>query len=158
MENARLTLPSDLWELCNDVGWDPLHAVGAGEGAGGDYADSAYFNRQTLIHLVNKNRGTAWPGARAVACDPEAGGPARAPIDPRAGPSLISDMDAKLRVDIRKWVEGRVINNHRWSERLYSLQIEAPIEDVQAGQFGRLGLVIDEELVGRPYSFVKRPG
>lgn len=67
-------------------------------------------------------------------------------------------MDAKLRVDIRKWVEGRVINNHRWSERLYSLQIEAPIEDFQAGQFGRLGLVIDEELVGRPYSFVNAPG
>lgn len=66
-------------------------------------------------------------------------------------------MDAKLRVDIRKWVEGQVINNHRWSERLYSLQIEAPIEDVQAGQFGRLGLVIDEELVGRPYSFVNAP-
>jgi len=37
------------------------------------------------------------------------------------------------------------------------LQVDAEIEPFQAGQFGRLGLVIGEQLVGRPYSFVNAP-
>jgi ferredoxin/flavodoxin---NADP+ reductase len=56
-----------------------------------------------------------------------------------------------------RWIEGRVVNNRRWTRQLYSLQIEAPIEPFKAGQFTRLGLDIDGERVGRPYSFVNAP-
>ncbi|CAH9018216.1 ferredoxin--NADP reductase [Candidatus Nitrosacidococcus sp. I8] len=60
-------------------------------------------------------------------------------------------------VDIDKWVEGKVISNHFWTESLYSLQVEAPINPFEAGQFGRLGLVINEEFIARSYSFVNMP-
>ena len=60
-------------------------------------------------------------------------------------------------VDPKKWSEGRVVELYPWAERLYSLRVEADIEPFQAGQFGRLALVIDNELVSRPYSFVNAP-
>jgi ferredoxin--NADP+ reductase len=61
-----------------------------------------------------------------------------------------------------KWVEGRVVGKRQWTERLYSLQVEAPEVTFTAGQFGRLALPAPpgsaEEMVGRPYSFVNSPG
>jgi ferredoxin--NADP+ reductase len=60
-------------------------------------------------------------------------------------------------VDTSKWVEGRVIANRHWTPWLYSLQIEAPVNPFEAGQFGRLGLIIDGEFVARSYSFVNSP-
>lgn len=60
-------------------------------------------------------------------------------------------------IDTRKWSEGTVVELHRWAERLYSLRVEADIEPFEAGQFGRLALVVGEELVSRPYSFVNAP-
>jgi len=56
-----------------------------------------------------------------------------------------------------KWIEGRVVNKRRWTERLYSLQVDAPIEPFRAGQFGRLALDVDGERVARSYSFVNAP-
>jgi ferredoxin--NADP+ reductase len=56
-----------------------------------------------------------------------------------------------------RWIEGRVVSNRHWNDQLYSLQIDAPIEPFKAGQFTRLGLDIDGERVGRPYSFVNAP-
>ena len=56
-----------------------------------------------------------------------------------------------------KFLEGRVVNVERWTERLHSLQVEAPVEPFKAGQFGRLGLEIVGEMVVRPYSFVNAP-
>jgi len=56
-----------------------------------------------------------------------------------------------------RWIEGRVVNNRHWTDQLYSLQVDADIEGFSAGQFGRLGLDIDEQRVGRPYSFVNAP-
>ncbi|MBA3732423.1 MAG: ferredoxin--NADP(+) reductase, partial [Gammaproteobacteria bacterium] len=53
-----------------------------------------------------------------------------------------------------RWIEGRVIDNRRWTSQLYSLRIDAPVAPFKAGQFTRLGLDIDGERVGRPYSFV----
>jgi len=55
------------------------------------------------------------------------------------------------------WLEGRVHALHRWTEELYSLQVEADVPPFKAGQFTRLGLEIDGEVVGRPYSFVNGP-
>jgi ferredoxin/flavodoxin---NADP+ reductase len=60
-------------------------------------------------------------------------------------------------VDRHKWVEGRVLANRHWTEQLYSLQVDAPVEPFEAGQFGRLGLVINDEFVARSYSFVNPP-
>lgn len=55
------------------------------------------------------------------------------------------------------WIEGKVIENKHWTDLLYSLRIEADIDPFIAGQYGRLGLEIDGQIVGRPYSFVNAP-
>ena len=55
------------------------------------------------------------------------------------------------------WVQGKVVENKRWTGPLYSLRIEANIDPFIAGQYGRLGLDIDGQIVGRPYSFVNTP-
>ena len=57
-----------------------------------------------------------------------------------------------------KFVEGTVIGRWRWTERLYSLQVTAKVVPFHAGQFTRLALDINGELVGRPYSFINAPG
>ena len=61
----------------------------------------------------------------------------------------------------KKWVEGRVVGTHHWTERLVSLKVDAPEVTFIAGQFGRLALPAPpgskEEMVGRPYSFVNSP-
>jgi len=55
------------------------------------------------------------------------------------------------------WTEGKVARNKHWTDVLYSLQIEANIDPFTPGQYGRLGLEIDGQIVGRPYSFVNAP-
>lgn len=55
------------------------------------------------------------------------------------------------------WVAGSVVNLHRWTEQLYSVQLRAEIAPFTAGQFTRLALEIDGEMVARPYSFVNGP-
>ena len=56
------------------------------------------------------------------------------------------------------WLDGVVIENRQWSERLFSLRIRAPLADFKAGQFVRVALDIDGERVARPYSLVNAPG
>ena len=60
-----------------------------------------------------------------------------------------------------KWVEGTVVGKRLWTERLCSLQVEAPEVTFAAGQFGRLALPAPpgsgEDMIGRPYSFVNSP-
>lgn len=60
-----------------------------------------------------------------------------------------------------KWVQGKVAGVRRWTDRLVSIEVEAPEVSFVAGQFGRLGLPAPpgskEEMVGRPYSFVNSP-
>jgi ferredoxin--NADP+ reductase len=61
-----------------------------------------------------------------------------------------------------KWVQGTVVGQRHWTDRLHSLQVAAPEVTFVAGQFGRLALPappgFGEEMVGRPYSFVNAPG
>jgi ferredoxin--NADP+ reductase len=61
-----------------------------------------------------------------------------------------------------KWVQGTVIEQRRWTERLHSLRVTAPEVSFVAGQFGRVALPAppgsSEEMIGRPYSFVNTPG
>ena len=56
-----------------------------------------------------------------------------------------------------EWVEGRVVGKICWTDRLYSLQIDAPVEGFVAGQFVKVALDLEGHRVGRPYSFVNAP-
>jgi ferredoxin--NADP+ reductase len=55
------------------------------------------------------------------------------------------------------WIDGKVIENIHWTDTLYSLRVEGDVQPYKAGKFGRLGLEIDDEIIGRPYSFVSAP-
>ncbi len=55
------------------------------------------------------------------------------------------------------WVEGRVVSKHCWTDRLFSLEIDAAIDDFKAGQYVKVGLDVDGTRVGRPYSCVNAP-
>ncbi len=57
-----------------------------------------------------------------------------------------------------EWITGQVVKNKQWNNRLHSLQIQAEIPIFKAGQFTRLGLEIDGEIVSRPFSLVNAPG
>jgi ferredoxin--NADP+ reductase len=56
-----------------------------------------------------------------------------------------------------QWINGRVVDNKRWGGQLFSLRVDAEIEPFRAGQFSKLGLPIDGEIVSRPYSLVNAP-
>ena len=56
------------------------------------------------------------------------------------------------------WLEGEIVANRQWNERLFSLQFNAPLGDFRAGQFVRVAREIDGDLVARPYSLVNSPG
>lgn len=57
-----------------------------------------------------------------------------------------------------KWLEGRVVGQTRWTDRLCSLQVRAPLGPFEAGQFTKLALDVGGERVARPYSLVNAPG
>lgn len=57
-----------------------------------------------------------------------------------------------------KFIEGRVVAQRRWTERLLSLQIEAEPLRFEAGQFTKLALPADGGMIARAYSFVNAPG
>jgi len=57
-----------------------------------------------------------------------------------------------------KWLEGRVVGQKRWTERLCSLQVAAPLGPFAAGQFTKLALDVGGERIARPYSLVNPPG
>ena len=58
---------------------------------------------------------------------------------------------------MQKWIEGTVVTQKRWTERLYSLMVDAEINAFEAGQFAKLALTLGGEMVARPYSFVNAP-
>lgn len=55
------------------------------------------------------------------------------------------------------WIEGTVVGQTRWTDRLFSLKVDAGMGPYEAGQFAKLALDIDGERVARPYSFVNAP-
>lgn len=56
------------------------------------------------------------------------------------------------------WLESKIVKIHHWTDDLLTLQFEAEIAPFKAGQFVRIGLDIEGERVGRPYSLVNSPG
>lgn len=55
------------------------------------------------------------------------------------------------------WQVGEVVENRAWTERLFSLRIAVHQQPFKAGQFVRLQLEVDGELVAKPYSVVNPP-
>jgi len=58
---------------------------------------------------------------------------------------------------MQKWVEGTVVNQKRWTQTLFSLQVEADVAAFEPGQFAKLALGVEGEMIARPYSFVNAP-
>jgi ferredoxin--NADP+ reductase len=58
---------------------------------------------------------------------------------------------------MQKWIEGTVVNQKRWTETLFTLCVRAEVMGFEAGQFIKLALAVDGEMMARPYSFVNAP-
>jgi len=56
-----------------------------------------------------------------------------------------------------EWLDAEVVENKQWNERLHSLRLAVDFPPFKAGQFTRLALEIDGELVSRPFSLVNAP-
>jgi len=59
---------------------------------------------------------------------------------------------------MNEWVKGKIVGKRQWTDGLFSMQIEAPINDFIAGQYVKVALDIAGERIGRPYSLVNAPG
>jgi len=55
------------------------------------------------------------------------------------------------------WLQGEVVENKQWCSDLYSLKIHTDPLTFSSGQFVRVGLDIDNNLLARPYSLVNTP-
>ncbi len=60
-------------------------------------------------------------------------------------------------INPERWCEGTVTELKAWTDRLYSLRVEADVNPFTAGQFTKLGLLAGNEFVERPYSYVNAP-
>lgn len=56
-----------------------------------------------------------------------------------------------------EWVNGKVTRVQHWTDGLFSITVNAPIDSFTAGQFAKLALEIDGERVQRAYSYVNAP-
>jgi len=56
-----------------------------------------------------------------------------------------------------KWLSGKVVENRRLNEYLTSLIIDVELDGFEAGQFVRIGLADDDDVLARPYSLVNAP-
>lgn len=56
------------------------------------------------------------------------------------------------------WLEGEVVENIRWHDNLFTLKIDAEVDDFTAGQYTTLALDIDGDRIARPYSYLSSPG
>jgi len=55
------------------------------------------------------------------------------------------------------WIEGRVVGQRRWTQTLRSITVATEPIRFEAGQFTRVGLMVDGEVLARAYSFVNTP-
>lgn len=56
-----------------------------------------------------------------------------------------------------EWLTAKVVENKQWNDRLHSLRVDTGFPTFKAGQFTRLALEIDGEMVSRPFSLVNSP-
>jgi ferredoxin--NADP+ reductase len=62
-----------------------------------------------------------------------------------------------VKINTERWCEGRVHSLKQWTEKLFSIRVEADTLPFKAGQFTKLGLPFADEFVERPYSYVNAP-
>ncbi|MBV6820641.1 ferredoxin--NADP(+) reductase [Rahnella sp. PD12R] len=55
------------------------------------------------------------------------------------------------------WVTGKIKKVEHWTDNLFSITVNAPVDSFTAGQFAKLSLEIDGERVQRAYSYVNPP-
>ena len=55
------------------------------------------------------------------------------------------------------WIETEIIEHIRWTDSLASLKFKGNVKPYIAGQFTKVGLKINDELISRPYSYVSSP-
>ena len=55
------------------------------------------------------------------------------------------------------WIETEVIEHKHWTDVLASIKFKGNVLPYKAGQFTKVGLHIDGELISRPYSYVSAP-
>ena len=55
------------------------------------------------------------------------------------------------------WIEGRVVRHTHWTHALRSITVACDPIEFEAGQFTRVGLMVDGEVLARAYSFVNAP-
>ena len=58
---------------------------------------------------------------------------------------------------MNQWIEGRIVGHRQWTERLFSLSVEAQDIPYEAGQFVKLALPAGDQMLARAYSFVNPP-
>ena len=58
---------------------------------------------------------------------------------------------------MEEWQQGEVIENIKWTSNLASLKIKADIMPHQAGQFTKIGLKVNDNLITRAYSYASAP-
>jgi len=51
---------------------------------------------------------------------------------------------------MQKWIEGTVVDQKRWTETLFTLCVKAEVAGFEAGQFAKLALAVEGEMVARP--------
>ena len=56
-----------------------------------------------------------------------------------------------------KWIEGTVVGQKQWADRLFSLQVDAEVGSFEPGQWTKLALPVAGEFIARAYSFVNAP-
>ena len=56
------------------------------------------------------------------------------------------------------WLNGKVVENRRYTDYLTALVIDADLGGYEAGQFVRIGLPDGDDVLSRPYSLVNTPG
>lgn len=55
------------------------------------------------------------------------------------------------------WIESEIIEHTHWTDTLSSLRFKGNVLPYKAGQFTKVGLKIDGEVISRPYSYVSAP-
>ena len=55
------------------------------------------------------------------------------------------------------WIEAEVIEQKHWTDVLASIKFKGNVLPYKAGQFTKVGLHINGELISRPYSYVSAP-
>lgn len=55
------------------------------------------------------------------------------------------------------WEKGKVVDVVWWTDKLFSIKVDAKIQPFTAGQFTKLALEVDGKRIARAYSFVNPP-